>query len=405
MKRVLRRNFCCLLLIAVGSHCFSQVFTSDTLPVQRIIRRIYNLQITGQKNFYTGMFPSYREYHHKQGRLKDDDNIFFTAMIVFTLRRLRPLLDQTSRRICDSIFERASTLYRHYKNTSGRPSYNFWKKDPPEIFPNGGWLNFFNKSQALPDDLDDTALILLATNSPDSTVSKVHQLMQVYTNKKNKQSKASLEEYKNIEAYSTWFGEKMPVDLDVCVLTNALYLVHSYQLPYTAADSASLQLICQIVKNRHYMNKGADISPHYSRTPVILYHIARLMEAKNISCLEDYKSQLIADAKTCYYGSANFLDRVILSTSLLRLGVILPDEKFSINEDIETFTEDNDFVFFIANMASMLSRPLNKFVGKSGIGKFYYYCPAWNEVLLLENMVWSKKQSILSGGSSVTDPE
>lgn len=391
MNLLLRTACFFILLIAIEPRCFSQTDTFDNVQAQKIIKRIYELQANNQKNFYSGMFPSYREYHHNKGRFKDDDNIFFTGMIVFTLRRLQPYLDLTSQSICDTIFKRASVVYKHYENTSGRPSYNFWQKDPPVIFPNSGWLNLFNKSQSLPDDLDDTAIMMLATGSNDSAAVKVHRLMQDYTNKKLKNAKASLEEYIDIPAYSTWFGEKMPVDLDVCVLANALYMVNNYRLSYTGADSASLQLICKVVTNRHYMTEGAAVSPHYNRAPVIIYHIARLMAEKNIPCLENLKPQLIRDAIACYYSSNSFLDRIILSTSLVRLGVVLPDDEFSIYTNMDTFVEDNNFVFFIANMASMLSRPINKLIGKSGIGKFYYYCPAWNEVLVLENMVWRKK--------------
>lgn len=66
----------------------------------------------------------------------------------------------------------------------------------------------------------------------------------------------------------------------------------------------------------------------------------------------------------------------------------LPEKKvffaLTIKTSLETFTEKNDFVFFTASITSMFPRPLNTWLGKTGIGKFYYYCPAYNYALLLE---------------------
>ncbi|MEJ7769264.1 MAG: hypothetical protein WKF89_15705 [Chitinophagaceae bacterium] len=388
--KVLPATICHLyLLFAITT--YSQSPTYDTAEVQRIVRRIQTLQATEEKGFFDGMFPAYREYHHRRGKLKNDDNIFFTGIIAFTLRRLQPLLDSTSSNICDSILASASTVYRHYKSTSGRPSYNFWQKDPPEIFPNGGWLNLFNKAKALADDLDDTAILSMAQNSADSTALQVHTLMQAYTNTKERPAKGTLEMYRNIYAYSSWFGEMMPREMDVCILSNALLFVHSYHLPYSAADSASITFISKVVENRHYLQEGLAISPNYPRTPVIIYHIARLMSESTIPELEKQRPQLIADAKDCYKKTTNFLDRVMLSTSLLRLGVQIPYQNFYIDSNLETLVEDNNFIFFQANMFSLFNRRLNKLIDKLGIGKFYYYCPAWNETLLLENLIWSTR--------------
>ena len=43
--------------------------------------------------------------------------------------------------------------------------------------------------------------------------------------------------------------------------------------------------------------------------------------------------------------------------------------------------------FFIANMASMAKNPYKKIIGNLGIGKFYYYCTAYNFTLLLESLM------------------
>ncbi len=239
--------------------------------------------------------------------------------------------------------------------------------------------------------MDVTSIILLAANEPDSTVARVHRLMQDYANNNRKRIKSSLPGYKYIKAYSTWFGKNMPVDFDFGVLTNVLYMIHKYQLPYTSADSASLEFLCKVVENRHYMKAAPIVSPSYNRTPVLLYHLSRLMAEIKIPALEKWKPQLIKIAKNIYNHANNSLDKIILSTSLMRWGVELPDDTITIKTNLETFAENNKFIFFIANITSMLPRPFNTWLGKTGIGMFYYYCPAYNYTLLIENMIVRKR--------------
>jgi hypothetical protein len=391
MNQMFKTLFLVVCFILINRECFCQENTKDSLLIRQMLSRIFYLQENHEKDFPKGLIPSYREYYHRKGVLKNDDNIFFTGLVVFTLRYLYPDLDKRSQNICNAVFEHAALVYTRYQNRKGRPTYNFWQTDKPEIFPNSGWLNLFNKSQALPDDMDVTSIIMLAANETDSTVVHVHGLMQEYTNSNRKRIKSSLPDYTYIKAYSTWFGKNMPVDFDFGVLTNILYLVNKYQLPYTSADSASLEFLCKVVEKRHYMKAAAIMSSSYNRTPVLLYHLSRLMAETKIPALEKWKPQLIKDAKSTYKHSNNLLDKIILSTSLMRWGVELPDDTLTIKTSLETFTEKNDFVFFIANITSMFPRPFNTWLGKTGIGKFYYYCPAYNYALLLENMIVRKR--------------
>jgi hypothetical protein len=376
-----------MFLLATAQRCLCQQRAKDSVLSVQLLSQILYFQKHHSSDFANGLIPSYREYEYQKDILKDDDNIFFTGLVTFTLRSIQPFLNNIAQKICDSIITHSAPRFSSYQNQKGRPTYNFWRTDKSEIFPNSGWLNLFNKSQALPDDLDDTAIMLLALNSDDSTVASAHRLMQGFTNNNLKKVKSTLSGYKHIRAYSTWFGKRMPVDLDFCVLTNILLMVEKYRIPYTAADSASVEFIEQVIKNRHYVTAAARVSPHYNRSPVLFYHLSRLMKEAEIPALEKWKPQLIADATTAYKQSHNFFDKIILSTSLMRWGVILDDDFTTVNTSLKSFVENYDFIFFIANITSMLPTPLNTLAGKTGIGKFYYYCPSYNYTLLLENMV------------------
>ncbi len=367
---------------------------NDSLVMSRLLQRIEQLQPRESSVFPEGSIPSYRLYALNKDRQKADVNAFFTGLVSFTLRDIMPELSTAQRIQANNIISRTLPVFEKFRNRKGRPTYNFWPTDTPRIFPNAGWINWFDKAQALPDDLDDTVIMLLAQNAPDSTARYVHALMQAFTNNGDKQVRNTFKDYRNIGAYSTWFGQKMPVDFDVCVLANVLYFVQSYKLPWTAADSASLELIGKVLAERKHVSSSAYVSPHYSKLPNILYHISRLMSLRPIPALDKYKTQLIEDTKEAFRKADDFMDEVILSTALLRWGVVPPTGKSRVANSLEELVEGEGFSFFIANMASMLPDPLKQWMGGAGVGKFYYYAPAYNHALLLENLAWRKRRGL-----------
>lgn len=367
-------------------------FASDSLRVSEVLGRIRQLQVKkAGGDFPAGLFPSYREYNGRN-ITKNDDNPFFTGLVAITLRSLRPYFSYADRQVCDSILADATPAYRLYRNKTGRPTYNFWRTNPTVVFPHSGWLNLMNSTHALADDIDDTAIILLATAAADTTAGQVHAIMQQHVNGGKRKKKSRYKEYRGIPAYSTWFGKRMPVDIDICVLTNVLYMLQHYQLPFTKADSASLHFICQAIDTRHFIDKPSYVSPHYARTPVILYHLSRLMKAGRFDELEARKILLIAEAKKQYAAAVNPMDKVLLAIVLLRWQQPVAAMQWTTQDSVCTYFEENDFVFFIASMASILPDPLRQWLGGTGIGRFSYYCPAYNEALLLEYLVLQQQQ-------------
>lgn len=349
------------------------------------------MQVHHEPYFPQGLFPSYREYARNPGRLKKDENIFFTGLIGFTLKRIRPQLSDNDKLLCDSIINRIAIVAPKFKNQAGRNTYNFWATDTPKIFPNAGWLNLFDKKLALADDFDDTSIMLLALNTTNATAEEVHQLMQHFTNTQAKTAKTTLPVYKNMGAYSVWFGKKMVVELDACVICNTLSMVQTYNLNWTKVDSTSLDFLVRMVENNDYILHPGKIAVIYKTTPIILYHLARLMSIKPIDALEKLKPLLINAALAEYAKAATLPDKIILRTALLRWGVAKEKEDI-FTSDISTAVEqEKDFVFFIANLASTLPAWLAFPLVDSGITRFYFYSPAYNDALLLEYLVEQKK--------------
>ena len=377
---------------------YTWVDANDSL-INSILLRLEILQNRQDPYFIKGLFPCYRQYVKNRNSRKKDDNIFFTGLIAYTLNKNKADLSPSNRLICDSILARVKSIAYKFKNTRGRNTYNFWTTDTVKIFPNSGWINWFNKKNSLADDLDDTAIMLLALNESDSTIAEVHSLMQDFVNKKSWPVRNTPEAYKKYGAYSCWFGKKMMVEFDVCTIANVLLMVQSRNLPWKAADSASLALLVYMLEQKHHVTNPGIMSVYYKTTAIILYHLARLMSIRPIPELEHYKNQLIEDAKTAYSQSNQLPDKLILRTALLQWGVSLKDEILTFSEDILSETESIEYPFFIANLACTMPKQMAYLFVNSGISKFHFYCPAFNEVILLEYLMeqerYNKRSSII----------
>jgi hypothetical protein len=111
------------------------------------------------------------------------------------------------------------------------------------------------------------------------------------------------------------------------------------------------------------------------------------MSLKPIPSLEKFRQDLIVQAKQLQQTKQDFLEQVILSSALLNWGEMPVSIQINENKSLRELIEAEEFSFFIANMASMLPNQMKKMLGSISVGKFTYYCPAYNNVLLIENMV------------------
>ncbi len=354
--------------------------------IDSLLEQIASRQVKQTDFFYKGSFPSFRRYG-KSERLKEDNNIFFTGLVAFTLKYLKPCLTPEQKIKCDSIIHKAQLAYPHFQNKSGLPTFNFWQTNPPLVFPHSGFLNLFNESQALPDDLDDTSILWLSQNPSDSLVRLVKKLMAEHANGSLNLIRNTRPEYRELPAYSTWFGIKMPIDFDFCVLCNVLYFVHHFKLTYNEHDSASVELLRRMITDSSYLTRPAFISPHYGRTPVLLYHISRLLSEVSLPSLDSLTPQLLHTAYLQYHQSDNWLDSTLLSTSIMRLGgKVLP---VSSPDSGDLYAANK--TFFVASFSSILPRFWKNLLLFSQLIKYYFLSPAYRQTLYLENLLLQRQ--------------
>lgn len=280
-------------------------------------------------------------------------------MTALTLRDIMNELSPSQQRQAKNIIDRTLTVYPKFRNRkNGWNTYNFWPTDTPKIFPNSYWLNFLDKKKAIPDDLDDTVLVLMGLGASDSAAKKKHAFMQRFKNRPEKKIRSTFKEYENTWTYETWFGKKMATDFDICLFTNVLYFVQKYELPWTGTDSATLGLVVRMLADRKYITAAGYIAPHYAKSSLILYHVSRLMALKPIPEPEKLKPQLIDDANRALSSADNFVEQVLLSTSLLRWGVSPPDlPPYKVGSLEEMVEDDKGTSFFYCQYCPYVSQP------------------------------------------------
>ena len=354
---------------------------ADTALNQRmkLLNLIADLQTKNDASKLNGAFPSYRKYFYSS-HLKQEDNVFFTALILFNIGQFKDKMMPEEFILFNKCKSRAIIYMDRFKNQNNHLTYNFWPRNPPQIFPNGGWLNLFNKQFALADDIDDASISVLAIGVNDSIAMAMQSKFELYSVGKIKRNRSFYRQFKNRPVYSTWLGHKMPKDVDMSVLSNVLLMHTLAKIPLNATDSASFDLIVDLIKANKHLNDPKYVSQHYANTATILYHVARLMYFTDYPALLVLKPVLIDQAATLLKQSNYPLEQLLLHNSLLRLGV--KPAPFTLDS---VSLSMNNYPYFVANIASVLNNPFKRIVNQSNMVRFDYYSYAFNLSLMYEN--------------------
>jgi hypothetical protein len=353
------------------------MFTKNmaALTTDYLIQKIADLQDE------TGLFPSFRSNPAIFYR-RSDTNIFFTAITVFTVQSLRSAVSPHVQHLIRQISERARTAFPIFQNKDGLDTYNFWPTRPSRHFPNGYLFRHFEHFR-IPDDIDDTAMIYLTQIAEPPSTDTLNwlkaKLAQHANGSQRHQIKNTYPEYRNLRAYSTWFGKTMGVDFDACALSNVLFCIYQYNLPRNQHDADSLVYLRSVVESGRYVAEPFRCAPHYARTSLIIYHLARLMAAFTIPELESVRSRLIADAHRELNKTSNRLEQIILATSLRRLGEVLPTiDTDHIERDFDTFN------FFIAGLLTAYEQPWLRRLANRPLMQMRWQCEAHCWALVAE---------------------
>lgn len=361
-------------------------YCNDSLLIPKLFQNLLNKQVTETNFFVEGCYPSFRQ-RANETELKADNNIFYTALVAYTLQELKPYLTIEETIVADTIINRASKAFSFYKNTKGRLSYNFWPTiNGGSFFPNDALLSRMKNKLALPDDLDDTGIILSVLNIGQDSAKKAHSLMQQFANGKYNTIKNTFKKYKKTPAYSTWYGVKMPVDFDFGVHCNILSFVNKYNLTWNSTDSATFQLLLNMIDNKFQLTHSKYISPYYAYSPILIYHIARLMNTKKMDDLEARKNSIGNEILHLLNTTDNDLYKILLTTSLYKLNIKAP--KIELNESVVDGSLNNtDFVYYTGHLFGHLNNTIKKVASSLNTTQFKWYCSAFNDCILIEYLI------------------
>jgi hypothetical protein len=341
----------------------------------QLLSEIQSLQSKGNTIYPEGIFQSQRKYSFA-GICREDDNSFFTALIIFTLQRLKKYFSAEEWKVVQDIKLQAQNAFPLYKSKKVEGAYNFWRVEKNAHFPNGNIFSKMNRF-ALADDVDCTALVYLAKGYSNEDILNLKNKLIHYSTLPVKVSNNTLPRYRSLKLYSTWFGKYIPIETDVCVTANLLYLLFESKAILNEFDLDSVQFIYSVVNNDEHKVQSFRVAPYYPKSSIILYHIARLLSVTSHPDLLQLKEKLKADIFQKLSENIHAMERVILNTSLIWLGETNRIEDLEMPADIR-------FSWFIAGMLTSINNPFAKVFASSPLFHIQFYCEAYMKTLFLE---------------------
>ena len=355
-----------------------------------LIQKIAYLQDTANRKYFPeGIFESYRSNKYWRYR-RPDTNIFFTAITIFTLNNIKEFLSSESQVLVEQVTKKAVSNYQFFKNKDGLNTYNFFRTNPSQHFPHGNILHRFNYFK-IPDDIDDTAMIYMTLPHTKEEAKWLQNKLVNHSNGFKNQIKNTFSEYRNLKAYSTWFGKDMYIEFDACALSNIIYCQLSYGLELDEYGQDSVTYIQQTILSNQYIEKPFRVAHQYARTPLIIYHVMRLMNKFYIPALEICRDKLEHDI-FYFLGkkNLNFMDKVLLEISL--------KSKININKNVVEILNLNDVntdsPFFIAGLLTAYENPVLYKLSSSKFFHINWTCEAHSLALLAEWRVATSKKTI-----------
>ncbi len=355
------------------------------MTIDDLIQKIAYLQdTTNRKYFPEGIFESYRsnKYLHYH---RPDTNVFFTAITVFTLSNIKEFLSPKSQLLVENITKKATESYQLFKNKNGLNTYNFFQTNPSQHFPHGNILHRFNHFK-IPDDVDDTAMIYMTLPHTQEDAKWLQNKLIQHSNNYKQQIKNTFPEYKNLNAYSTWFGKDMYIEFDACALSNIIYCQLHFGLELDEHGQDAVKYIQQTILSNQYIEQPFRVAHQYARTPLIMYHVMRLMNKFHIPELEICREKLESEI-LCYLGKKGleFMDRVLLEISLKNKNAV----KVLNLDDVDT-----NYPFFIAGLLTAYENPLLYKLSSSKLFHINWTCEAHSLALLAEWMTVTSRTQI-----------
>ena len=382
-----------VIFILIGwfstNNLLAQVYKIDSV-IKLLVKDIDVDQVKEKGEFYSGMFVSFRGASAFPHNYQPDNNIFFTAIGNFTLKNIQHKVKEEDKPKIDSILTRSKNAFPYYQQKEGLPMYNFWPVGG-KIMPHSFIAQHLSKQFSISEDADDTVMILMMQSNNDSLNHLVKKRMVAVSNlgSAGKNIKSTFKRYRHYKAYTTYLGYKMQTDFDFAVQCNIMYFMYSKGIHTSEQDTATIQLLAEMVKERLYIKKPKFISPYYGHPALLLYHLTRLISAFHPIELEMHKSTIIQDLQDLYAKATSPLEKILLQTSLIRMG---ETAEMPTDREIQEIrlTDQKKISFFQARPAYWMRPWLKNIFLHAAFVNYNFFSPTYDKILLLENLVLRK---------------
>lgn len=302
------------------------------------------------------------------GYYRKENNIFAVASTLFILKELE---NKLPKEYYSSIKKEVSPLYQNYRNKDGRDTYNFYTTRPSGHFPNGYFMKNWDHFR-LPDDADDTALIYFTLEKEKVEVAQLKELTESFAETKPD----------GRLIYNTWYGKNMPKEQDVCTLLNLMYLFHYYKLPLTKIDKDTFLFLkegTKLIESHPF-----KLARHYANAPLIVYYYARFLANFPDTDLEECRNLIISLGHRLLQKEKVYMNRVILASSLLKLGS--PTKEVIDLQKIDF----KGFYTFIAAPLAPFQNWFSKYLAGKTPFQMFYNSEMHNKALILEYIYLSQ---------------
>ncbi len=336
--------------------------------LSELLKKVLKFQSEGDGSFSKGEFPCIRENRFFKYQ-RQDANVFGTLSVILVLKEYSTYFSKESERAFEDACHSALSNLSKYKNKDDLSTYNFWQTKPSRHFPNGRLFKYF-KHFKLPDDVDDTALAYILAGGDIAWL-------------KSKLQKHAGEGM----IYSTWFGENMPIEHDVCTLCNLMYLLLGSDIPLNEYDEATLTHLKEIILTKSFLENPFWVSRHYANSPQIIYHYSRLIGRHDPKGWKSVRKVLIDSIPALFNNEKSYMNKVLLQTAWLKLTYDRGSEilKWDALEFINK--EDGAFHSFIGAPFAPLKGVFFNFLASKKIFQIGWKCRAHEKALVLENYI------------------
>ena len=352
----------------------------DTTSVKAVIAKLADMQVQEDPFFDEGLFRSYRKW---DDQMVEDNTFSYPATISHWLVTYREQLPPGSQLEAATIIEKVNSNYFRYANRKGEASFNFWQTVAPDLpFPNG--TKFRKHGNRLPDDLDDSAMIAMAISN-DSLSHAVREKMVNYAKANNhKEVTSALRPFRKSKAYRTWFADKWIQDLDVGVMSNILMFNFINAFPLNTYDSATIQYLYQVIEADEHFNQPEKVSPYYTSTPKIIYHLARMISFDSEGHFDNLKIKLQKDCEAAWRNTESEMEKLMILTANAWLS---GGQLGTLNE--QKLLADLSSFYFFSGFGYLPFPPMKSWMVKNFnlVPDMYWISPAFNLGLLLEYLM------------------